>query len=177
MTRFVILDRDGVLNVDRPDSLTCLEDLEMVPGAARAVGILCRKGYRILVATNQACVGRGLLDLPGLEAIHRAIDAAIEAGGGRIDGWFVCTHRAEDGCDCRKPLPGLLYQAQRAFGLELDATDFIGDAGRDIEAANAAGCRPVLVGTGKGREARELWPDVCFHADLLAYSQTVNHIA
>lgn len=167
---FVLLDRDGVLNVDLPGSVCRAEDMEMIPGAAEAVALLNRKGYRTLVITNQACVGRGELSPGTLEHIHARIDSLVSQAGGRIEGWFVCTHRAEEGCSCRKPKPGLLLQALEAFGFAPEATRFVGDASRDVEAALAAGCVPVLVRTGKGAKTAASHPEVECHDNLLAFA-------
>lgn len=169
----VLLDRDGVLNEDLPGSVLRLDDLRLLPGAVEAVVLLGAKGYLVLVATNQACVGRGDLPESVLQEIHRTIGRLVEEAGGRIDGWFVCTHRAEEGCHCRKPRPGLLESAREAFGFDPAATCFVGDAGRDVLAALAAGCLPILVRTGKGAKAEAAHPDVPCHDDLLAFARWI----
>jgi len=149
-SRCVLLDRDGVLNVDRPRGTLGLGELAMLPGSAAAVARLTAAGYRVLVVTNQGPVGRGELSREELERINAAIAEAVATAGGRIDAWYVCPHRAEDGCDCRKPAPGLLLRARDEWGFEPAATWFVGDATRDADAAVAAGCRPLVVRTGKG---------------------------
>lgn len=170
MTEFVLLDRDGVLNVDLPNSVRSIEDMSLIPGAAEAVAQLNLKGFHVLVITNQACVGRGDLSRATLDAIHDRIEDLVSEAGGRIDGWFVCPHREEEDCSCRKPRPGLLLQARDAFGFIPERTRFVGDATRDIEAARAAGCIPVLVRTGKGIATESLQPGVECHDSLLSFA-------
>ena len=115
----------------------------MIPRAAAAVALLSRAGYRVLVCSNQACVGRGELAIDELARINAEIDAGVRAAGGVIDQWYICPHRADEDCDCRKPKPGLLLQAQADHGFELAATWFIGDAARDCQAAAAASCQAI----------------------------------
>jgi D-glycero-D-manno-heptose 1,7-bisphosphate phosphatase len=164
----VLLDRDGVINVDLPTGVLRLGDLRLEPAAPAAIARFTAAGWRVAVCTNQACVGRGEVSADELARIHAAIESAVTAAGGRIDAWFVCTHRAEDRCACRKPEPGLLLQARDRFGFDPADTWFVGDAERDVEAADAAGCRPLLVRTGKGRNAADACPDVPVVDDLAA---------
>ncbi|MDA3963253.1 MAG: HAD-IIIA family hydrolase [Planctomycetota bacterium] len=166
--RVVLLDRDGVLNVDLPTGVLRREDLTMEPAAAAAVARLNAAGYRVVVVTNQACVGRGELAPEELGQINAAIDAAVVAAGGQIDAWYCCVHPAEQGCACRKPAPGLIHQAQADWDFEPAATWLIGDAARDLAAAEAAGCRPLLVRTGKGRTTEAERSDIPAVDDLAA---------
>jgi len=147
---FVLLDRDGVINEDRARSVRSAGELTMLPGAPEAIALLNARGYRVIVVTNQACVGRGELEPDALDAIHSKMNGAIERAGGRIEAVYVCPHTDDDGCKCRKPRPGLLDQAQRDFDFDPALTWSVGDAARDLHAARAAGCRPALVRTGKG---------------------------
>src|SRR5690606_36790302 len=110
-----------------------------LPGSLEAIASLCRAGYRVVVATNQSGVGRGLFDLPTLEAIHARMIAAVEAAGGQLAGIFVCPHAPDAGCDCRKPRPGLLRQIEACFGESLAGRPVIGDSVRDLEAGAAVG--------------------------------------
>jgi D-glycero-D-manno-heptose 1,7-bisphosphate phosphatase len=148
--RAVLLDRDGVINEDRPRSVRSVHDFVLLPHVAEAIATLTRHGYLVIVITNQAVVGRGDLALETLEAIHDRMRSLIARAGGRIDAVHVCPHTERDGCACRKPQPGLLLEAQRTYGFDLAETWFVGDALRDIQAAEAAGCRSALVLTGKG---------------------------
>lgn len=147
--RFVLLDRDGVINRDLPGSVCSVDDFDMLPGAAAAIAAINRKGYRVLVITNQACVGRGDLSAAELGAIHRLMLGHVAAAGGAIEAIYVCPHTDEDDCDCRKPRPGLIEQAHAEYDFDRAATWMVGDSSRDIEAALAAGCRAALVRSGK----------------------------
>lgn len=146
----------------------------MIPGAAEAVALLNAKGYRVLVITNQACVGRGDLSRSLLDLIHAHMDDAIASHGGQIDGWFVCPHRADENCLCRKPNPGLLRQAREFFGFIPERTRFVGDATRDVEAARIFGCIPVLVRTGKGEVTARRYPQVECHQDLFDFAEGIK---
>ncbi len=173
----VLLDRDGVLNVDRPTGVHGLDELALEAGAAEGVALLARAGFTCLVITNQALVGRGELSPAGLEAIHTELARRIAAGGGSIAGWYACAHRAEDGCACRKPRPGLLERAQREWGFTPAQTWFVGDAERDVAAARAAGCRPALVATGKGAVSARALTDVPLFPDLPAFARALASAA
>jgi D-glycero-D-manno-heptose 1,7-bisphosphate phosphatase len=148
--RAVLLDRDGVINEDRPRSVRSVHEFVLLPDVAEAIASLTHHGYLVFVITNQAVVGRGELALEDLEAIHDRMKELIRQAGGRIEAVYVCPHTDQDGCVCRKPQPELLFEAQRAHGFDLATTWFVGDDLRDIQAAEAAGCRPALVRTGKG---------------------------
>ena len=147
---YVLVDRDGVVNVDLPGSVLRLGDFELLPHVAEAIAQINRKGYGVLIITNQACIGRGELSWAELDAIHSLMHKLVARAGGRIEAVHVCPHVDEDGCACRKPRPGLIQQAQRQHDFACADTWMVGDAGRDIEAAVNAGCRPALVRTGQG---------------------------
>ena len=149
MNHCVLLDRDGVINRDLPGSVCSSSDFEMLPGAGEAIAELNRKGYHVLVITNQACVGRDDLTAAGLEAIHLLMQRQVARHGGNIERIYVCPHVDEDHCDCRKPRTGLVDRAYEDYGFERAETWMIGDSERDIEAALRAGCQPALVRTGK----------------------------
>jgi histidinol-phosphate phosphatase family protein len=143
----VILDRDGVLN-RRPPRGEYVRDaagFEWLPGSLEALRSFHEAGYRVMVASNQAGVARGQLTTESLEAIHERMRTEARAAGGAIDAIYYCPHDWDAGCDCRKPKPGLLFQAQRAFSLDLTRTYFLGDDERDLEAAAAAGAPALLV--------------------------------
>lgn len=138
----VILDRDGVLN-RRPARAQYVRDWsewEWCPGALEALRILCEAGFRTIIASNQPGIGRRIMTDADLTAIHERMKEEVSQTGGRIDAIYYCPHDWNDGCECRKPRPGLLYQAQRAFHLDLTRTPFIGDDDRDAAAAEAADC-------------------------------------
>jgi histidinol-phosphate phosphatase family protein len=138
----VILDRDGVLNRKPPKAqyVRNWSEWEWCPGSLEALQLLNRAGYRTIIASNQPGIGRGLMSEADLEAVHGRMMREITQAGGRVDGIYYCPHDWEQGCDCRKPKPGLLYQAQRDFHLDLTRTPFIGDDERDEAAALAAEC-------------------------------------
>ena len=141
----VLLDRDGVLVVERPGYVLSPDQVDLLPGAASAVGRLTLAQRRVFVITNQSPVGRGLLSPRRLDAIHRRLSELIAAEGGRICGYFVCPHTPIDGCRCRKPQPGLLHQARDVGGVDLDRATLVGDALSDVEAARRAGCNAILL--------------------------------
>jgi histidinol-phosphate phosphatase family protein len=143
----VILDRDGVLNRRPPRAryVTRPEDFEWLPGAVEALALLNEAGYEVIVVSNQAGVARGALTAAELDAINERMRSEAVEAGGAIGAVYCCTHDWDAGCECRKPAPGMLFQAQRDFDLDLTRTPFIGDDERDREAAEAAGCPPILI--------------------------------
>lgn len=169
--RLVLLDRDGVLNQDRPDSVRTPGDLALIPGAAAAVARLNRSGIKVAIVTNQSVVGRGIVAPAMLERIHDHLRDLLAREGGRIDALLVCTDPPERASDRRKPGPGMLREAMRGFSTSPGETVMIGDDLRDLQAAVAAGCRRILVRTGKGAavQARGLPAEVlpvAVHEDL-----------
>jgi D-glycero-D-manno-heptose 1,7-bisphosphate phosphatase len=175
--RHVILDRDGVLNqeaegggyIERP------EDFAWVPGALEGLRLLRDAGLYLSVATNQSGVGRGIMTLAQLEAVHARMRTEADRYGAPLDAIFFCPHAPEDGCDCRKPAPGLILQAMAGSGLTAAETILVGDADRDLEAAARAGIRAVLVRTGKGRktEAALQGVGVPIYDDLPAFARSL----
>jgi D-glycero-D-manno-heptose 1,7-bisphosphate phosphatase len=166
----VLIDRDGVINRDSDEYIKSVDEWQPLPGSLEAMTRLRAAGFRLAVVTNQSGVGRGLFTEATLRAIHGAMQAAVKAAGGEIAGVFYCPHRPDEACWCRKPNPGLLEQAADALGFDLAGVPFIGDKASDIEAARAAGARPILVGTrsvdGIGREV-ERFADLAAAADAL----------
>ncbi|MER9120439.1 HAD-IIIA family hydrolase [Mesorhizobium sp. M0954] len=138
----MLVDRDGVLNCRPPRAqyVCSWDQWEWVPGAKQALALLNEAGYRIIIISNQAGIARGAMTAADLEALHQRMCAECEAVGGKIAEIYHCPHGWDDGCDCRKPKPGMLYQAQRDFDLDLTRTLFVGDDDRDRQAAEAADC-------------------------------------
>ncbi len=167
--KVILLDRDGVINHDLKTSVRSVEQLILFPRSLAAIVMLKTAGYRILVVTNQACVGRGEVSTKMLNEIHSKINTAIASKKYCIDDLYICTHTPEHNCNCRKPDPGLIFQAQKKWQFDTRQTFFVGDDVRDIEAAINSGCRPVLVLTGKGKATNKLMPDIPFFKDLLEF--------
>jgi D-glycero-D-manno-heptose 1,7-bisphosphate phosphatase len=149
----VILDRDGVINQDSDAYIKSPDEWIPIPGSLEAIARLTKAGYRVVVATNQSGLARGLFDLNTLEAIHQKMESAIHEHGGVLAGIYYCPHGPEDGCTCRKPKPGLLHQIEQDLDLDPTQTVLIGDSLRDLQAATAFGIKSVLVLTGKGRSS------------------------
>ena len=147
----VILDRDGVLNRKPPraDYVRRWEQFQWLPGAKEALSLLKNSGFRVVVVSNQAGIARGAMTEADLLEINRRMVREATLAGGTIDAIYYCPHNWEEGCECRKPAPGMLFQAQRDFNLDLSRTPFIGDDVRDAQAAEAAGCPSELVSEQK----------------------------
>lgn len=148
--RAVFLDRDGVLVENRDTYVRTVSDVAVLPAAVPALRLLNRAGVRVVVVTNQAAVGRGILTQAQVRRVHGSVVARLGAAGGRVDASYVCPHAPEDGCGCRKPAPGMLLRAADDLGLDLSRCALVGDAVTDLEAARAAGVEPHLVLTGRG---------------------------
>lgn len=153
--RAVFLDRDGVINENRSDYVKTCEEIEFLPGVFESLQRLASSPYLIVVISNQSAVNRGLVASEMVDNIHCRMREEVERRGGRIDGFLYCPHRPDERCDCRKPKPGMLLRACRRFSLDLQQCYLVGDAPSDLTAARAAGCHPILVLTGRGRES---WP-------------------
>ena len=147
--KLIILDRDGVINHDSDQYIKTPEEWVPIPGSLEAIALLNQSGYHVVVASNQSGVGRGLFDMSALIAMHTKLHRALAHIGGRIDAIFFCPHAADDGCSCRKPKPGLLREIGRRYGTDLSQVPFASDTLRDLLAAQAAGCEPHLVQTGR----------------------------
>ena len=153
--KLVVLDRDGVINTDSDQYIKSPEEWKPIAGSLEAIARFTQAGFRVVVATNQSGVGRGLFDMATLNAMHDKMHKAVSQLGGRIDAVFFCPHAQEAGCACRKPKPGMLLEIAERFDLALAGVPAIGDSLRDLQAASAAGARPILVLTGKGEQTRK----------------------
>lgn len=149
--KLIILDRDGVINEDSDDYIKSLDEWIPIPGSIEAIAALSRAGYTVTVATNQSGIARKYFDEYELAGMHQKMCSLVEDAGGEISGVFFCPHGPEDDCECRKPRTGLLEQIECEFGTSVENAPFVGDSAKDILAAKLAGCRPVLVLTGKGQ--------------------------
>jgi len=148
-TKLVILGRDGILNEFREGHVTAPEEWVPVDGALEAVARINHAGWHVVVATNQSGIGRGMIDMSAVNAVHARMLQMLQAQGGRIDAVFFCPHTPEDQCDCRKPLPGMMKDIALRYGIHLAGVPMVGDTLRDLQAAQTAGCEPHLVLTGR----------------------------
>lgn len=167
--KLIILDRDGVINYDSDDYIKSPAEWNPIPGSLEAIARLNQNGYRVVVATNQSGISRGLFNMTTLTAIHQKMHTSAQQVGAHIDAIFFCPHAADDNCDCRKPKPGMLQQIAKRFEMNLKGVPCVGDALRDLQAGFMSGCIPYLVLTGKGKKTLEkggLPPGTTVHADL-----------
>ena len=148
----IFLDRDGVINENRDDYVKSWQEVNFLPDVFDALKLLSLSAYRIILLTNQSVVGRGLLAESDLILIHKKMIKVIHRNGGRIDGIYYCPHHPDQDCKCRKPKPGLILKAAKKFSINLSQSYLVGDAESDMQTAINAGCNPVLVLTGRGRE-------------------------
>lgn len=153
--KLIILGRDGILNTYRDDHVKAPEEWEPIDGALEAVARLNHAGWHVVVATNQAGIGRGMIDMASLNAVHVQMNQRVQAAGGRIDAVFFCPHTPEDQCDCRKPRPGLMLDIGKRYGIELHHVPMACDTLRDLQAAQAAGCEPHLIRCGRAADLGE----------------------
>jgi D-glycero-D-manno-heptose 1,7-bisphosphate phosphatase len=174
----VILDRDGVINRDSPDFVKSADEWQPLPGSIEGIAALSNAGFTVAVASNQSGLARGLFGRRSLDAMHRKLRRLVAARGGRVDRIVVCPHGPDEGCDCRKPSPGLFLRLARHYGIALDGVPAIGDSLRDLEAAAAAGATPILVRTGNGRRTEASLPDnlrhIAIYDDLAAAARALT---
>jgi D-glycero-D-manno-heptose 1,7-bisphosphate phosphatase len=171
--KLVILDRDGVINVDSDAFIKSPDEWVAIPGSLEAIARLNQAGYRVAIASNQSGIGRGLFDMAALNAMHEKMNRAAAAVGGRIDAVFFCPHTQEDDCECRKPKPGMLQQIVERFEIDPEDTPVVGDSLRDLQAGAALGFATQLVLTGKGQKTLaggNLPPNTKVHADLRTFA-------
>lgn len=152
--KLVVLDRDGTINHDSDQYIKSPAEWKPIKGSLEAIARLTQAGFRVVVATNQSGLARGLFDMAALNAIHDVLQRAVHQAGGRIEAIFFCPHAEQSGCQCRKPRPGMLLEIGKRLNVPLDGVPMVGDSLRDLQAAAAAGARPVLVLTGKGKKTR-----------------------
>ncbi|TMG86840.1 MAG: D-glycero-beta-D-manno-heptose 1,7-bisphosphate 7-phosphatase [Betaproteobacteria bacterium] len=174
--KLIVLDRDGVINYDSEQFIKSPDEWRPIPGSLEAISRLNHAGFRVVVATNQSGLGRGLFDMATLIAIHEKMHKALSQVGGRIDALFYCPHTADSACECRKPKPGMLTEIGQRFGIDLTGVPCVGDSVRDLQCAAAVEAQPILVLSGKGEKTlREgnfpkdtvIFPDLAFVATAL----------
>lgn len=167
----IILDRDGVINQDSDNFIRTVDEFIPLPGSLEAIARLSQAGYQVAIATNQSGIGRAYFELASLDAMHDKLRSLLAPLGGRIDYIAYCPHAPDQGCDCRKPKPGMYLQISEALGYPLDDVPVVGDSLRDLQAAQVVGARPILVRTGKGSRTLakgEGLAGIPVHADLAA---------
>ena len=182
-TKLVILGRDGILNHYRAGHVTAPEEWQPIDGALEAVARINHAGWHVVVATNQAGIGRGMIDMSAVNAVHAHMNQQLLVQGGRIDAVFFCPHTPEDDCDCRKPRPGMMLDIGRRYNTALDQVPMVADTLRDLLAAQAAGCEPHLVLSGRaaglqGDALQQLLaqvPAAQVHADLGSFADFLLH--
>jgi D-glycero-D-manno-heptose 1,7-bisphosphate phosphatase len=169
LTKVVFLDRDGTINHDSSDYIKSWEEFEFLPGSLKAIQRLTASGFTTIIITNQSAVPRKLISAEHLDDMHRKMKQVIETNAGEIKDIFYCPHMPGEGCDCRKPQPGLIFQARRKYDVDLQTAVMVGDSAKDIECAHNAGCwKTVLVKTGDFAKAERRLTDKGIVPDLVA---------
>ena len=174
--KLIILDRDGVINYDSDQFIKSPDEWKPLPGSLEAIARLTQAGYRVVVATNQSGISRGLFDMPTLNAIHDKMHKACALVGGRIDAVFFCPHAAETDCACRKPKSGMIEEIAERYCVNLSGVPSVGDSLRDLQASARLGAQPILVLTGKGIKTQaqgDLPAGTQIFPDLAAYVATL----
>lgn len=166
--KLVILDRDGVVNEDSKDYIRSPEAIRPIAGSLEAIARFTQAGIHVAIATNQSGIARGFFDVDALNRMHSLLCSRASALGGRIDLIAFCPHGPAAHCGCRKPEPGLLQSIARRFGLPLAGTPVIGDSLRDLQAAQRAGARPILVATGNGAGVAQSLPPALAEVPVFA---------
>ncbi len=173
--RFVLLDRDGVINQDSDFFIKSPDEWQPIPGSLEAIALLNNHGYKVVVITNQSGLARGLFDTETLATIHDKMLIMTDAKGGNITDIYYCPHGPDDNCECRKPKPGLLHEFSQDHKIDLAGIFCVGDSLRDLQAAWSVDAHPLLVKTGKGYKtlAENKNLDVPVFADFYAASQFI----
>ena len=169
--KLIILDRDGVINQDSDDYVKSVAEWQPIAGSIEAIAKLSMNDYQVVVATNQSGIARGFFDLDVLNQMHDKMHTLVNDAGGSVEAVFYCPHGPEEGCECRKPKPGMLIDIAERLGADLKGVPVVGDSLRDLQAADAVGARPLLVRTGKGeRTIAKLGDDLAYpvYDDLAA---------
>jgi len=176
--KVIVLDRDGVINQDSDNYIKSAEEFVPVEGSIEAISRLSAANFRVMIATNQSGLARKLFTNDQLSEMHHLLCSMVENAGGTIDGIFYCPHHPDENCDCRKPKTGLLEKIQDEFHCDLSGCFFVGDSQKDIQAAQAFGCEPILVRTGKGLKTEEYLTDSgnCYVPVFDNLAMAVSHI-
>ncbi len=172
--KLIILDRDGVINQDSDNYIKTVDEWIPLEGSMEAMAMLTKAGYKIAIATNQSGIARGYFTVDTLNAMHQKMNKLAKNAGADINYIAYCPHVSEDKCDCRKPLPGLIHQIEKALNVSAKDCYMVGDSLRDLQAGQAAGLKPVLVLTGKGQRTLDKdsgLESVPIYSDLKAFTK------
>lgn len=173
--KIIILDRDGVINFDSEEYIKSPDEWHPIPSSLDAIALLNQHGFTVTIASNQSGIARGYYDQDTLLAINEKMQDELAQRGGVIDSIFFCPHGPKDGCLCRKPKPGLLFEIASNYSVQLENVPFVGDSLRDLEAAMMANAKPVLVLTGNGQKTlekhKDKLKDVLVFDDLMRFAQ------
>lgn len=176
--KLIIVDRDGVINEDSPAYIKSPTEWLPIKGSLEAIALLNQLGFKVVVATNQSGLARGMYSETTLGAIHDKMRAAVHSLGGKIDSIFYCPHGPDDNCECRKPKPGLLHQIAARYDTTLEGVPYVGDSYRDIEAGIHAGATPILVLTGNGQKTLQTHATdlqkIAYYDDLFAFARSLE---
>lgn len=175
--KLLILDRDGVINQDSDAYIKSVEEWIPIPGSVEAIAQLSKAGWTVAIATNQSGIARGYYDLATLDAMHARLRELVAEQGGEVGLIVYCPHGPDEGCDCRKPKPGMLKTIADHYAVDLAGVWFVGDSKGDLEAAQAVDCQSVLVMTGKGQKTRNtpLPANTLIFDDLAAVAAELIH--
>ncbi len=176
----IILDRDGVINYDSADFIKSADEWIPIPGSIEAISRLSQNGYRIIIVSNQSGISRKKFTIDDLNEIHQKMIMHLGQYGGSIEAIVFCPHGPRQGCDCRKPKPGMLFDIAKRLRISLKDIYFVGDSQRDLDAAQAAGAKPVLVRTGNGAlldDSGSVPVDVPVYTDLAEFVDTLLNAA
>jgi len=173
--KFIILDRDGVINEDSDDFVKSPDEFIPIEGSIAAIAKLKQAGYGVVVATNQSGIARGLYDLDTLHRMHEKLQRLLQNEGVHIDGIFFCPHGPDDICHCRKPKPGMYLDIAKRFNIDLSQTIVVGDSFRDLQAAMKVNAQPILVKTGKGE--RTLKNNAADIINIPVYDSLAHYVA
>ena len=179
MKNVVFLDRDGVINRDSPDYIKSWSEFEFLPGSLEALKQLTQNRFPVIIITNQSVIHRKMVSKEDLDGIHNMMKKVVQSNGGEIKDIFYCPHVPEDGCDCRKPNPGLIYRAKKRYQIDLETSIMVGDSAKDIECARNAGCgSAILVKTGNGVMAEKILKEKMIYPDVIVQNllEAVNWI-
>jgi len=179
MSKYIILDRDGVINHDSAEFVKNIDEFIIYPNSLQAIANLTQNNYKIIICTNQSGIGRGLFSVADLNEMHNKLIQEVRDSGGNIEAIVFCPHTTEDNCNCRKPKPGMILDICERLNLDITQTMMVGDSIRDLQAIKSAGGIPVLVKTGNGKKtfAKEQLPEgTLVFNDLLEVSiYLINH--